>query len=463
MRRIFTGIALVVGLVCFTACNEPAKQQAPKLRIFKVKITPSAIDNLKITLDAKTPVTDAKNSVWGARIDEQMHMLEISADGYETEWIQIPADPELKNIDLPEVKLKPITMPVILETNPPGAEAFLNNETVGETPVFIKAVPLGEHKIVFKFGDEHKPISDSFTLNKNDYLKRIKKVAISTLGSAVLITDPEALVKVDGREIGTADANGRIEIKEITEGKHMVTVSKKYYVSVSQSFRTERGKETVVEVRKMKMKTCSLIVESEPAGAKVYIDGELQPQDTICKIDGLKPGEVDVKVEMPEFMSKTQTVNLVPSLTKKVSFKLEHNSGGVSFITDPAGCIIYINGKHQGITKKSARNPEVSQLFQVNKLKPGTYTLRVTHEKHEPYDGKFVVEFNKTTNLDPIKLKEKWIADYYLKLRNEPEVLEVKLISRDDKEVVVERIFGKNKKITKFFYGAQEVESLTKK
>ena len=247
MMKQFTMILLVIaGLTFLTSCNEPAnKEQVKRTRILTVEVNPVDLENVKVTLDDGREQDDKSGNKYGFRIDERMHMLKITADGHEPVWFQIPADENYENISLPAVTMKPITMPVILETNPPGAITTLDHEDVGVTPVFLSAVKLGKHKVTFKFKDNaNSPITFNFNLTDKDYNKEIKKVAVSTLGNVILMTDPGAQVLVNGRDMGEADANGRLELNELIEGEHRAEIRKKYYNTRFHTFKCVR-EETV--------------------------------------------------------------------------------------------------------------------------------------------------------------------------------------------------------------------------
>jgi hypothetical protein len=87
-------------------------------------------------------------------------------------------------------------------------------------------------------------------------------------------------------------------------------------------------------------KAGTLVVDSEPQGAAVFVDNVLKGK-TPCTLDGIAPGTMTVVVELEGYASKDKELNIQPGETQALQFKLERARAdavtAVALRADPAG------------------------------------------------------------------------------------------------------------------------------
>ena len=89
----------------------------------------------------------------------------------------------------------------------------------------------------------------------------------------------------------------------------------------------------------------TLSITSEPAGAHVWINGEVRAEVTPAKIDNLPIGKVDVKVGMEGYASKTEKVELTAGAPVERAFALQKGVVKVEVSGAPAGATATLDGK----------------------------------------------------------------------------------------------------------------------
>jgi serine/threonine-protein kinase len=136
----------------------------------------------------------------------------------------------------------------------------------------------------------------------------------------------------------------------------------------------------------------SLRIVSEPAGARVRLDGETKGE-TPLDIAGLPFGSHDVRVERRGFDPQVRTVELsaeAPDAEVTVSLTRAAPTTGVAdVVSTPAGAAVSVDGKPSG------RTPLAGLV-----LRPGTRRLEIALEGHEPWTGTVDVVAGKKGRVD---------------------------------------------------------------
>ncbi|RMD73374.1 MAG: PEGA domain-containing protein, partial [Lentisphaerae bacterium] len=114
--------------------------------------------------------------------DHDMHMLEIRKEGFEPYYRQIPSSFGDSNVihRFDDIKLRRESVPLILDSVPRNAHVRLDGQDLGKTPVYLPAVPVGDHRVEFSYVG-YAPKSFNVVLEK-DEPKIIKPVLDSVLG-----------------------------------------------------------------------------------------------------------------------------------------------------------------------------------------------------------------------------------------------------------------------------------------
>jgi pSer/pThr/pTyr-binding forkhead associated (FHA) protein len=140
------------------------------------------------------------------------------------------------------------------------------------------------------------------------------------------------------------------------------------------------------------IKTGTLIVESEPKEAKVYINDAykgLTPLKTYLNI-----GEYKLKLVKENYKEKEQNIKIEENKETTLKLTLEPISttakkGSLEVSSTPDKAKVYINDQYKGDTPLKLD------------LDVGTYNLKITKSGYQDYTDKITIEENKTLKLSP--------------------------------------------------------------
>jgi formylglycine-generating enzyme required for sulfatase activity len=192
-----------------------------------------------------------------------------------------------------------------IASDPSGADVYVDGKKVGKTPLSLKKIKKGAHKI-----NIHKT---AFAKWNQEVMVEASKVAevnatlFSGFGSLKVKTVPEgADIFIDGKKFGKSP----LEIKKIKKGSVTVEAKKTCYGLVKKKVKIPRGKPA--EVRFNMQTVCGdLAVASEPSGAEWYLDGKY-----IGKTPGGKKNVVkglhEVVVKKKGYNAWAQNANVLP-------------------------------------------------------------------------------------------------------------------------------------------------------
>jgi hypothetical protein len=202
--------------------------------------------------------------------------------------------------------------------NVDGARAFLDGTEMGVVPIDIKDIRPGPHVIEVKAtgylsGEKRVTVS----AGSSEVLKfDLMPAASGAVGTLKIVSPvPEAVVFIDGENVGQVPQS-----REVSAGEHFVVVQQKGYKTFEQKLRIEPG-QTITITAELKA-AGSLQVLSNPAGAQVYINGELFGPTPLRK-DDLDVGEHVVKVQYPDYYDFEKRVTIAGGEREIVSATLE--------------------------------------------------------------------------------------------------------------------------------------------
>ncbi|MFB3922543.1 MAG: AAA family ATPase [Terriglobia bacterium] len=125
----------------------------------------------------------------------------------------------------------------------------------------------------------------------------------------------------------------------------------------------------------------TLLVNSDLAGAKIYLNGANQSEWTTPYLFSLPPGTYRVSLLKPGFQPTTDWITLRARERRKVNLRIlarNDTPGGITVKTEPAGLLVFIDGKSYGHSEVTAQ------------LNPGEHILRVVPPPGmAPYAGTF--------------------------------------------------------------------------
>ncbi len=172
-----------------------------------------------------------------------------------------------------------------------------------------------------------------------------------------------------------------------------------------------------------------LAVSSKPAGARVTLSGELLGLTDFFPIEVLA-GDYTVEIGKEGYESQTQQVSIAPRGTQALQFELVRTMASATFVTEPAGVEIWIDGQQrattggalapelwEGARAKGLEPSRASARTEVAGLTPGTHIVEFRRRCWEPERLTLDLPEPRDYDIAPVRLVESLAA---LQLRSEP-------------------------------------------
>ncbi len=125
---------------------------------------------------------------------------------------------------------------LVVNSDPPGAEVFLEGESIGEAPVRKEHVKEGDYALrLVKTGYE---VCDGSVTIKKDVTLTVDEKLIRARGSLSVTTSPPGVqVVFDGRSAGTSP----IQLENVSGGTHTVSLKREYFEPFEVTVELEKG------------------------------------------------------------------------------------------------------------------------------------------------------------------------------------------------------------------------------
>jgi hypothetical protein len=247
-----------------------------------------------------------------------------------------------------------------IKSNPSGAWACVDGYLCDDTPVIFAQDSSTRHSItIYRDGYEmYREYTGTGSDGTTTYIygnlvrsaPRDGWLNINTIGS----------VTIDGKAYGDA------MIISLSEGTHTLLLQKAGYNDYTDTFTISGGQTTYLSPGMTKSDTTgSLQIDSTPAGAAVYVNGDFRgtTQDTLYVTD-LSPGTYSLKFSMPDYQTATRSaivqtgiindirVDMVPETQNTVA----DSTGQITVGSSPQGASIWLDNKFRGFTPAIVAN-----------------------------------------------------------------------------------------------------------
>jgi tetratricopeptide (TPR) repeat protein len=287
---------------------------------------------------------------------------------------------------------------IFLFSNPSGAKIYLNNEYQGITPQILSELNPGVYLL---------------SLNKSGYKDYIKWVTVSsdkttcikanlvtvlgvetTLSGAIKLTSTPsgASVFLDGTFKGICP----MTLKDITQGKHKLKITKTGYQDYKQEITVSSDKTTEVLAKLTVIPPSygKIKVTSTPSSAKVFFDAGQYIGKTPLTIDKVSPGKHKVTLVLVDYEKYAEEVEVIAVKTINISTTLVSIKpkppayGSLKISSSPDKAKVYLNNEYLGTT------PLI-----LNQLKPGDYQSKLSKDGYQDWIKKVTVVTSKTNIL----------------------------------------------------------------
>ena len=316
--------------------------------------------NAKIFLDGEE-IGTTPNII--RSIAPDTYEVEVRMDGYDvwSEFVDIEGDKEKVITAVLQMK----TGSISVKSKPTGARIYLDGKEVGTTPDILESVASGSHEVeVRKDGYD---VSSKSVKVETDKKKSVALELQINTGSISIKSEPvEARIFLDGKEVGTTPDT----LLTVTPGRHEVEVRKDRYEVWSESVDVKIGEEnTLTPV--LQMKTGSIMIDSEPSNAKIYLDGKdvgTSPET----VTDLKPGKHTLEIKKARYKVWRESIETEADAVKTLTAVLHTKAGSIIMKSRPSKAKIFLDGKEVGIT------PDI-----IRSIEPGTHEVEIRLEGYE--------------------------------------------------------------------------------
>ena len=210
----------------------------------------------------------------------------------------------------------------------------------------------------------------------------------TTTGRLIVESNPRgASITLDGRFLGYTPYDGQVPV-----GRHTVRLDLAGYQPYTTEVNVTTTQISRIDVRltPIPAATGRLIVESNPRGASITLDGRSLGY---TPYDGQVPvGRHTVRLDLAGYQPYTTEVNVTPNKTAKIDVKLNpilSMEGEFNITSIPSNAEVFINGERKGKT-----------TLRVKKLKPGRYQVTIIKPGYETFVAYYEVFPGQTTNIN---------------------------------------------------------------
>jgi PEGA domain. len=338
-------------------CSVVIESNPTKAEIFidgnKVGVTPVTIDNVKTG----------------------KHLVEVKLYGYEVWSKEINVETEQKTSLTAELTTN--YGAISLSSEPTKAKIFLNGIEVGTTPASLRTVLHGTHLVEVMI-DGYAVWGKSVIVEpgKENVLTAILQVKT---GSANIKSRPKnAKIYLDGKYAGTTPES----IPSINPGTHEIKIGMDNYDVWTETVNIEAGKENIITAV-LQRSTGSLMVESEPANAAIFVDGKEIGHTPEIIMSSAK-GTHAIEVRMDGYDIWKENVDIEPGTENSITATLQLKTGSLNINSKPSGGTIFIDGEQIGTTPGNLK-----------RLKLGTHQVEVKMTGHENWSANVEVSADK--------------------------------------------------------------------
>ncbi len=254
---------------------------------------------------------------------------------------------------------EPPKVAVRFESSPSGAAVYSGDRKINVTP-FEVAMPPGYSCLLRFEAPGRRTVWRSYTSPQSGSDRCFVELPPMT-ASVLIASEPSgADVVFEGLKVGATP----LVIADLESGDYTAEVSKggRAPVNVVWSIRDSRPQRVVA---KLSSTLGKLIVNTEPAGALILIDGR---EIGVSGYEGdLEEGNYTLRLEKEGFGAFEQKISISRGETTRVNVDMKQPPGALKIISNPSGASVFIDGERKGETPLTL--PDMA---------PGSYQLELT-------------------------------------------------------------------------------------
>jgi len=251
---------------------------------------------------------------------------------------------------------------IIIESEPPGADVFLNEQRVGVTP-YQRSHIAGKYSVMLQY-PLYQDHVQTFELNEGATLNMPLIRLLPRFGNwQVRSNPPGAEVFLNGKLEGVTP----LSKAAIGSGRHEMVLRLPLFHEYKESIEIKDGEEKSYDVD-LKPAFGELVINSEPQGAKVFIDG--REVGSTPFVNSRQPsGSFSIRVEKELYADGRDQAEVKDGEKTERFISLTQNFGNLQINADNSD--IFIDGARVAFGKHNSN------------LKPGRYRIKASQPGHE--------------------------------------------------------------------------------
>ncbi len=341
----------------------------------------------QVQIDGKTyEVSDQKP----VPLSPGKHQVKILKRGYRPveQTINVDKDHVVFKFELQEVDL----VPVAINSNPPGAQIYLDGMERGVTSKAMNLFP-GTYEL---------------KLTLNGYLPLNRKIEVKENAPNVFdfnLTKNAGYLQLDVQPLdATLTINGKVYQPtgtiELLPGTYQITLSKSGYLDIADQVEIKVG-QRLKRTYRLQKSSGTLVLNIQPATARVLINKEdYGPKRQI----ELAPGLYRLEITADGYYGLSENITIVRGQTLRKSYVLKRKVGKLNFAVSPANARVVL--KHKGQTVK-----EWQGAAYLKDLPVGEYQLHIKAKGFASKNERVVIKENQLVSLD-VELKKGETTSY---------------------------------------------------
>ena len=327
----------------------------------------------------------------------------------------------------------PVIGSVRIDSNPKGADIFIDNIKRGRTPYIVKNLNAGIHALILKKKD-HNDIINEIEIEAN-IQKNYNFTFVKEHGFLSVKTSPNSAdCFLNEKLIGKTPVNSL----KINKGIYNLAIRKENYTDFKEMIRVDVGQHFKRDII-LSMQKATLIINTYPDKATVKIQGKSYGFTPFMS-DNIQPGKITLNITKPGFEPIFRQLSLSPDSKENLYFSLKAlpaprvvtpptgkpsviptplpvkqvppavkkrpvvRKGTLSATTSPPGAAFYLNNKYYG------RTPFILSLM------PGKYKIKFKRSLYKEWNGSVIIQAGIGREVN-IKLSP---VETYLKINSTP-------------------------------------------
>ena len=241
------------------------------------------------------------------------------------------------------VKLTPNFGRLKIESDPPEAMVWINDQQKGLTPFEIPRFNAGKYSLRIAQNLYYEE-TDTFEIKPGGDFVKLYKLK-PQFGKVTLTSDPSnAIVTVDGQPWG----NTPLTRDKVLSGEHNFKLAYDNYFDEEATIRINDGQH-LEKLFQLRPSVGRLTVSSDPSGANVTIvETNKSLGNTPLKNVPLDRGTYKLLIEKDLYEPFETAIGLTYGGEQKVEAKLQRSVGHVRVSVEPRGTKIYLNNEYKG-------------------------------------------------------------------------------------------------------------------